>query len=283
MTDRRAIIRRVRVPDQLLDWVCFLGVADDEDGVVYGGSAFGIRVVTGAGETERGFTYLATARHNVVRARAMEGRFVVRFNADGGDALLFDLAGPTWYFADDAAVDVALLPGAGIDESPWQPIPVERLISADALRRYDIGPGDDIFAIGLFTQRHGVERNLPVLRTGTIASVADEPFEDQNTGTPYSAYLVELHSVGGLSGSPVFIYVDNDRLGEDASQASAGKLLLLGLIRGHFNANEAFDYAYPGGEADVRNTGIAIVTPAQEILDLISSDALLEERRTRAR
>ena len=76
------------------------------------------------------------------------------------------------------------------------------------IRSLNVGIGDELITVGLFTQRHGAQKKIPIVRSGIIAAMPDEPFEDQNTGKPYHAYLVEARSIGGLSGSPVFVSLD---------------------------------------------------------------------------
>jgi hypothetical protein len=60
-------------------------------------------------------------------------------------------------------------------------------------------------------QRAGSTRNIPIVRTGVIAAMPaiDEPFVRK--GEEYHAYLAEMRSIGGLSGSPVFVFLDRTR------------------------------------------------------------------------
>jgi hypothetical protein len=90
-------------------------------------------------------------------------------------------------------------------------VPTEVFLGEDAIRSYNVGIGDDLVIPGLFTARYGRERNVPILRSGTLASVADESLVDDATGLPYRAYLAEMHSMGGLSGSPVYVDLHPDR------------------------------------------------------------------------
>ena len=81
------------------------------------------------------------------------------------------------------------------------------LVDAPVAERNGIGPGDELFAIGLFSLRVGTQRNIPIVRSGILAAMPydSEPFTKD--GHPYHAYLAEMRSIGGLSGSPVFIFM----------------------------------------------------------------------------
>jgi hypothetical protein len=66
-----------------------------------------------------------------------------------------------------------------------------------------IGIGDAVFITGLFSHHPGKARNLRVIRVGNIAAMPDEPVKTQRG--EMEAYLIEARSLGGLSGSPVFV------------------------------------------------------------------------------
>jgi hypothetical protein len=65
----------------------------------------------------------------------------------------------------------------------------------------------------------------------------DEPIQDEASGLYYKAYLAELRSVGGLSGSPVFAMLGSGRLSEEELDGKLYKGFLIGLIRGHYHTN----------------------------------------------
>ena len=103
----------------------------------------------------------------------------------------------------------------------------------------------------------------------------EEPIETA-TGLQ-EAYLIELLSIGGLSGSPVFTYLGGLRReypigGELNVTARAGAIHLLRLVHGHWNlASEervdAVHDALDGGERV--NMGIAIVVPITRLLEIL--------------
>lgn len=76
------------------------------------------------------------------------------------------------------------------------------------LQENQIGPGDELFLPGLFSPHKEESRNIPIIRTGTIAAMNEEPVPVELPGkikVLMDAYLAECRSIGGLSGSPVFV------------------------------------------------------------------------------
>ena len=63
--------------------------------------------------------------------------------------------------------------------------------------------GDEVATVGLYTSHHGHTKNIPVVRVGHISMLPDEPV--MSTRGYVEAYLVEVRSIVGLSGSPVYI------------------------------------------------------------------------------
>jgi hypothetical protein len=145
-----------------------------------------------------------------------------------------------------------------------------------------------------------LSRAEPVVRFGTISMMPNELVPIQNADNSIShvqALLVEARSWGGQSGSPAFVFFPATRhpgyltLGGGVSDDpdSDGLLIadeampqLLGLVSGHFNlmADVAFSQDI-GAKANVPlNTGIAIVIPAQKIIDALMNDELVAERRS---
>lgn len=101
--------------------------------------------------------------------------------------------------------------------------------------------------------------------------------------TAISAYLIEARSWGGLSGTPAFVYftVDRDLFIGDRLLQQVPNPKLLGLVVGHFDINQPvkFKNQTSVGESVPLNAGLSIVVPAQDILDLIQSDEVAEERQ----
>jgi hypothetical protein len=132
--------------------------------------------------------------------------------------------------------------------------------------------------IGLFSSHVGQRRNLPIVRSGNLASMPVEPLIDADTGYEFNAYLAEVRSIGGLSGSPVFVVLNPDtRLIDD--QAAEGTLVvyLLGMVRGHWDRR--FELDFHETEFERLNTGIAMVTPITDVLALLEREEFVSYRK----
>jgi hypothetical protein len=139
-----------------------------------------------------------------------------------------------------------------------------------ALRENEVGLGDEVFITGLF-RHHGGTRQNPIVRVGNIASFAEEKIQTENFGQ-ILGYLIEARSLGGLSGSPVFVNLGPVRRIGGKAVNSIGKtsILFLGLIHGHYGAKGA-DIDQIGANAvipDRVNTGIAIVVPFYHVQEV---------------
>jgi hypothetical protein len=101
-------------------------------------------------------------------------------------------------------------------------------------------------------------------------------------------YLVEGRSIGGLSGSPVFVRnttclkverLDNS---EELLFGNGGQTILLGLMHGHWDIDESQinnpQVIHVGKQKGI-NLGIAIVVPAYKIYETLYQPALVAMRK----
>lgn len=97
--------------------------------------------------------------------------------------------------------------------------------------------------------------------------------------TPVEAYLVEARSWGGHSGSPAFVYYPSDRI-HGIVDTSTWEPALLGLVQGHYEILQ--DAALPGDILEKVsvpiNSGIAVIIPAQKIMDTLMQEELVDKR-----
>jgi Trypsin-like peptidase domain len=265
----------MRVPDMMLDSVAYLCVKNANGTVVPAGTGFFLSVKSETREQIR-HGYLVTARH-CIESAAPYGALYARMNrTENGEAGLVELE-PSWTYHDDETNDVAVLHFA---PRGFRIVVVEResLATADVIENESIGIGEELMVVGLFTRRHGRTANRPIVRAGIIAAMPDEPLEDHRSGLPYDAYLAEVRSIGGLSGSPVWVVINPARFHQSRLEHRL-HFYLLGLIRGHWPKKEEWLSDSSGPEQDSLNTGIAIVTPIQKALDIIDSEESAKERR----
>jgi hypothetical protein len=234
----------------------------------------------------RFWTYFVTARHVAKDLESRKIVFVV--NKKGGGVALFNaIHGNKWYLhpTDDTA-DVAIVPVSINDESDIRTIPIQNFATIETLKELNIGVGDDIYTAGLFTPISSTTRIMPIVRSGNIAMM---PGEQIQTELGYAdVYLVEARSIGGLSGSPVFVQ-PTIKLGLPSTHPHAKQLLapgsgwlLLGLMHGHWDVKES-EINEPSVTHDRKrgvNYGIAIVVPAYKISETINQPGLIELRRS---
>jgi hypothetical protein len=297
----------MRVPDEILNCVCFLATKARVPGRrgledFFLGTGFFIQVES----AHTTHYYLITARHLIDRAR--ENGYpdlFIRLNRRDGDARTIPISSD-WIFPDNPASDVAVLPfdvtREFLLEFWFRPIPFAMLLTKEKADKHWVGAGDDVVIPGLFKYRWGHGRNMPVLRSGIISSMPhpNEPFtqesEDEKDVHLYHAYLIETRSIGGVSGSPVFLVIEPFRV-PIAKIPDPKKLqwdyCLIGLIREHWDLDRqdaAQDLPVPSrkkgktqkakpDEFRYLNTGIAQVTPITEIESLINGDSLMKERQ----
>lgn len=271
---------RMRLGEQILRSVAFIGAGTASGDFHIGGTAFIVGVPFANDET-RGHHYLVTAKHNIAGARKY-GTVGVRVNLLGGGTRLYETH-DKWAYSDNEASDVAVMFAAFPQDVDLATIRYSSLVTDRVIAEWGIGVGDDLAIVGLFRKREGERRNLPIVRMGSIAATPDEPLIDPKTGWEYEAYLAETRSIGGLSGSPVFVVLKGGDAFPSGETLPLGKirLCLLGLIRGHWDkaAYEMGDFA--STENEIFNTGIAIVSPISDVIKILESEAFVEARKKR--
>src|SRR6266404_714733 len=269
----------MRIPNNILNCVTFLGVRPN-DGPLAGkfvclGTGFFI-VMEQAGVH---FSYLVTAKH--VLDEAQRGGFKnveARLNKKEGSAEIVKLVdNDQWIRYENPAVDVAIT-AYSIDFNVFDcaAMPLRMFADAHSVSQHGIGPGDELFTVGLFSLKEGRQRNIPIVRSGIIAAMPNESEPFIRTSGTYHAYLAEMRSIGGLSGSPVFVFIDHrNRIVPYTGLIMSGErndwtIFCIGLIRGHWDLDrETSDTIVAQDEKeDVRlgfskgenlNVGIAIV------------------------
>lgn len=272
----------MRVSEEILECVCFLCTEPSGGKVVLRGTALFVSVPCER-VPDGSFTYLITARHNIRKAEAVGDPLVLRVNMKEGGTETVDVEGLRWFFPENEASDIAVSSPLGdIAEFgvAYRRIPRAMFATDEVVAENHIGVGDELICTGLFVHHYGRRKNVPIIRSGNIAAMPDEPLTDPDSGLEYQAYLAEIRSIGGLSGSPVFVELGIGRQFEDTLNMTQIQRFLLGVVRGHWNKNE-YDSAadFSTDELDELNSGIALVTPITEALEIIDGEDFMKERR----
>lgn len=266
----------MRVEDRVLQNVLFLGTVEN---YIYRPKATAF--IASVDSKYGPFLYLVTAEHVIALLKARgHAQVFARINDTNGDTqppVPIDIT--AWRFHPDAETDVAVLPFTFQRKAKWLAADTSVFVTIAALEEHEFGIGDEIFAVGLFRHHYGSQKNVPLVRVGTLAALPHEPVRTH--WGMIDGYLIELHSIGGLSGSPVYIHRPPVRVKDDKIQYAKGlRYFLLGLISGHFDV-EKLDEDSVVDDQDSRgniNTGVAVVVPAHKILETLNQPELIAER-----
>lgn len=269
----------MRVSDDILRFVVFIGTCVNGNFTPLG-TGFLI-YKKDHGEV---FQHLVTARH-VIEGISLDEIFV-RINLTSGVTGLVPFKKSDWRFHQSSFerqfIDVAVAPcNMPADSVAVTNISLEdSMLTPETIQDEDIGIGDEVHVVGLYTNHFGQDKNIPIVRIGNIASMpTDEPFQTQHGYI--NGYLIEAHSLGGSSGSPVFVGLPPSRAIEGKIKLSKQAWYLLGLMCGHWTAENPEDAvaenANDRGTARI-NTGISIVIPVQHIFEVINGPELTAER-----
>ncbi len=279
----------VYVQPEMLQCVCFV-CANIDGEVTPVGTAFFVTII----EPPIRWTVVVTALHvvsNVQRQAADGTKFVssddgktfLRVNTKDGGFKVVEVAEDKWFKPDmsEEIVDITFcqwetLPSAS--EFEFRSIGTDLAATKDVMASEQIGVGNEVAFAGLFVNHHGKKRNEPIVRFGNICGIPAE-LVSTNVGE-IEAYLLESRSVGGLSGSPVFVDVGAYRVVDNVRKVRYGDdkvLYLLGVVNAHFEVfvkGPTVDIGLTDGNASSPlnehvNKGVAVVTPIDKVLDVI--------------
>jgi hypothetical protein len=197
----------------------------------------------------------------------------------------FKLPKDRWIFHRDKGVDLAVLnwstPERNIDLWVHD---VNSVIPERLARRGNWPPveGDEVFFAAMVSQYHGRERLYPTFRFGRIALVTDETINGKYGLSDYR--VIDAQVYPGNSGAPVWVAYPTPvrRTGNGLTQDK--NVYLMGVLAAGWPAKEEVFYrGKKNGVAEYVNLGIALVTPAEKILEIVKSpevQAMVENRET---
>jgi hypothetical protein len=260
----------MRVDDDIRKCVVFVGLQMDDASYRFVGSAFWI----GRNAPGDGRVYLVTARHVIdgIRSTGLDTVWMRLNHSDSTSKWLSSKVADWYVHPSDASIDVAILASPVPDGFDHRVFPYSRTVTPKFMVENEVGLGEEVFIVGLFRHRHGNHRNIPVVRVGNLATIGEERIASKKFGQ-MDANLIEVRSIGGLSGSPVFINLGSLRLIAGQIRIATGPMeYLFGLVHGHFDATRETAFDESSDEADEQiNTGIAVVVPFHSVDVVIRS------------
>jgi hypothetical protein len=248
-----------------------------------------------------GFFYVVTAKHVIDQAagKDRDRQVLLRVNTKDGGIDYIPTTFKTWQTHPDHTetgrkqryIDVAVYGlvnyrewgKSNIDKLDFSYIMEEDFCTDEIIKKYMIGLGDEVSIPGLFLSHIGTSQNVPIVRTGNIAALRGEPVP--TSYGPMDGYLVEMRSVGGISGSPVVanmavrpnvIYPGSPV--EQTIEHSEKAHYLLGLIHGHYTITTQDEWVFKTDQqvGDI-NAGIAVVVPISKVTETIEASSLFAE------
>ena len=283
-----------RIPTRSLSTVYYLykNQEDAETGINKVGTGFVVSipsVIPGSA-----FRYFVTNWHV-----ALQGAPVIRVDKVDGTPDIFELDPTQWDFLPK--YDIAVSP-VRISGETHNIIVIgrEAFLTKEWKEREKIGPGDDVFMIGLFVDHHDLNRNVPSVRFGNISM--DPALLEQPNEQFAESYCLDMHSRSGYSGSPVYVYRTpgydlEEKLGRGKDRkfllSGTNHLSFLGIHYGQFP--EMWEVTNKGKLKNQRNSegseplltegrfikglsGMTCVLPAWSILEVLDMPKLKKKR-----
>lgn len=251
-----------RIPDALARSVGFVYPTSEaaDQGDAAGGTAFFVSVTAGGVSSVLAVTNIHVAG----------GCNALRVNAADGEGHVIEV--PEWIFhpdGDDIAVSVLDLP---VDSVTSAIECADVAATQERLDELNAGVGDEVVMLGRFIAHDGKVRNAPLARFGNIAMMPGDPVTD-GRGIKVEAFLVEMRSLSGFSGSPVFVYMGPGTYRGDGRMMPffTETIGLIGIDTGH-KTNELSIRNAAGELTELKveqNAGIAIVAPVWKIGDAV--------------
>ena len=188
--------------------------------------------------------------------------------------------------------DWAACPGHDISVLPIDPniapyfecIGVDICLGADDVQAHSLGAGDNVFMLGRFSGYDGGSENCPYARFGNFSinnAILHHPIYGMQ-----ESFVVEMRSISGYSGSPVFIYWDFfDMMKGNKSRGEAFSTFfaLLGIDWGHIpyktKVKTHDGRLHPDGSYVDDHTAMSGVVPAWHLENFLNTHDLQRSAR----
>jgi hypothetical protein len=278
----------VRINEGVRRAVLFLGITNDKGDF----SPYGTGFLLGKQVEGGWFIYLVTAKHVLDDMLKTKRPMVGRLNLKGGGAQTGDVSAAWQTHPTDSKCDVVVASFiASLDTFDFGIIPLEDVLTEAYMQEHDIGAGDQVFTVGLLLSHFGRERNVTVVRAGNIAAMPEEHVDLGDKLGHQEAYLVESRSIGGLSGSPVFLQTLPFRIVKGEVKQGGGQKTeyLIGVHIGLFETKASGDtingdkieediIARRERFLEAMSAGIGIVIPIQRAIEIIEGPFFTKQR-----
>src|SRR5271166_735314 len=132
-----------------------------------------------------------------------------------------------------------------------------------------LGLGDDVFTVGRLVDQDGRQHDSPTVRFGQISTMPGEHLRTL-IGRMEECFLVDLPSIAGLTGSPVFVTVHHLRLNNPVEFNHAWIPHLLGVNCGYMTS--------PPMATGLASSGLMMVLPAWRLTDILNRPEFSKER-----
>jgi hypothetical protein len=162
-------------------------------------------------------------------------------------------------------------------------------LTREEVTKLSVGPGDEAYMVGRFIAHGGRGTNNPIARFGSI-SLIPNPNElvRDGRGNDVEAYLIEMRSHAGFSGSAVFLLIPQQSfrgaIGDTSLESNVTYFRLLGIDAGHKLDRLQVVEQYGGGWRPYQSlyvehfSDISIVVPIWKIMDRLKREDLTEQR-----
>jgi hypothetical protein len=214
-----------------------------------------------------------------------KGFLLMRTNTVAGGTVTTQTTEANWIYHPDADIAVAPIMKAAADQ--FLAVPRDVFASDDVVREKDLGPGDEVFMVGRFVGHDGRQQNTPSVRFGHISMMPGDPIRVEGI-KPQQSYLVEVRSLPGYSGSPVFAWIlpFAVRPGAATIEPTQHGPFLLGIDWCHIEDRVRVEQREPSGKYRVSEqalwakqpTGMMGVIPTQKLIELLKSDPVRKLR-----
>jgi len=227
-----------------------------------------------------GIDYAVTAAH-VVKNTPPDEDLYLRVNTVNGPPCDVPVPVSTWRY--HPVTDVAACPINWPEKEPLDlmTIPVTKLPQGpEEIYANQVHEGEEVIICGLLSGLPGSARIQPIVRTGRIALMPYEKIRvdvDRNTANDVDAYLLEMTSWPGLSGSPIIVYPGRDPR-NPRSVDFLMPYLLLGLVHGGLEIDKEVKFSREKTTIKL-GSGIAVAIPGEAIREVLMDNNDLKVHR----